>query len=122
MIGPEDHETINELCAVFLARLPERLAEIDRSWEGARPVGERGVNPVELQRFHRLVHSLSGAGATFGFPEVTTAARRLERHLLPLIRQPDLPAEAAGEIDSLLEELRRASQEPPGPPLLPPDQ
>jgi periplasmic divalent cation tolerance protein len=67
-----------ELREYFAGRLPERLAEIE---EACRAAQEAGFTGEPLRTFHRLVHSLAGAGGTFGFPEVSETARGLERLL-----------------------------------------
>lgn len=64
--------------AGFVADLPKRAAALQEAWDAAVAGGWR----QELrQEFHRLVHSLSGAGATFGFPELSECAHALEERL-----------------------------------------
>jgi HPt (histidine-containing phosphotransfer) domain-containing protein len=108
-LSPEDRESLRQLRATFAARLPERLAEVDAAWDDARAAA---FEPAALFRFLRLVHSLSGAGTTFGFPAVTAAAKRMERILQPLVREQAAPS-AAGEreLAGLLEDLRRAAED-----------
>ena len=67
-----------ELRLYFTGRLPTRLAEIEEAIAAARAAGWSGE---PLRTAHRLAHSLKGAGETFGFPEVSAAARELERLL-----------------------------------------
>ena len=67
-----------ELREYFAGRLPERLAEIEEACRAAR---EAGFTGEPLRTFHRLAHSLAGAGGTFGFPEVSDVSRGLERLL-----------------------------------------
>lgn len=99
-------EEMRELRALFARRLPERTAEIEAAWEEAR---RPGAPPAALGRFHRLVHSLAGSGAVFGYPLLTQAARRLEKRLRPLLLgQAPLSAEAEEAAVALLAELRRA--------------
>ncbi|HEX2644745.1 MAG TPA: Hpt domain-containing protein [Thermoanaerobaculia bacterium] len=102
----ERTEELRELRALFARRLPERTAEIEAAWEEAR---RPGAPPAALGRFHRLVHSLSGSGAVFGYPALTLAARRLEKRLRPLLLgKGPLSAEAEEAALALLAELRRA--------------
>lgn len=112
-LAPEDRESLRQLREIFAARLPERLAEVDAAWDEARG---SGFEPAAFARFHRLVHSLSGAGTTFGYPAVTAVARRMERLLQPLVRGKAAPS-AAGEreLDGLLAELRQVALQPPAP-------
>jgi HPt (histidine-containing phosphotransfer) domain-containing protein len=113
-LDAEDRESLRQLRELFAARLPERLAEVDAAWEEARG---SAFEPAAFARFHRLVHSLSGAGATFGFPAVTAVARRMERLLKPLVREQAAPSAipdgAERELAGLLEELRQAASSSP---------
>ncbi|MFY9822276.1 MAG: Hpt domain-containing protein [Thermoanaerobaculia bacterium] len=78
MASMEDDGGVEELRRYFAGRLPERLTEVENAGTAAR---EAGWAAEPLRRFHRLAHSLVGAGATFGFPAVTEHARTLERLL-----------------------------------------
>lgn len=101
MVEPED------LKRYFAGRLPIRLAEIEDSYRAAR---DTGWSAGPLRTFHRLVHSLAGAGATFGFPEVSDFAHRLERRLHVLLQggaAPPGPLEVQ-EIEDFLVRLRES--------------
>ena len=102
-----------ELQEYFAGRLPDRLREIDEAW--AR-VQASAWSPEPLRDLHRLVHSLSGAGTTFGFPEVTRTARALERFLKSALdgSGPEGPKGDTddGHVVELLAEIRRASRFP----------
>lgn len=95
----------------FAARLPDRLREVEEAWELARA---SGWHEMEARTFHRLAHSLAGAGATFGFPAVTDAARLLEQRLKP-VAQGTAPPPDDTVVAELLAGLRRASQMPAAP-------
>lgn len=95
---------MQELRGYFAGRLPDRLREIDEAWKRVR---DSAWSPESLRDLHRLVHSLAGAGATFGFPEVTRTSRDLERFLKAVLDGP-----GRGEPDrvtELLAGIRRAS-------------
>jgi diguanylate cyclase (GGDEF)-like protein len=94
----------------FAARLPERLREVEDAWDQARA---SGWQPEEARTFHRLAHSLAGAGATFGFPAVTEAARLLEQRLKP-VAQGSSPPPGDDAVAELLTGLHRASRLPVG--------
>ncbi|HEX4963646.1 MAG TPA: Hpt domain-containing protein [Thermoanaerobaculia bacterium] len=100
-----DDPAVEELRRYFAGRLPERLAEVEEARAGAR---DAGWAAEPLRRFHRLVHSLVGVGATFGFPEVTEQARALERLLKAHLDGGPPPDD--GEVGELLARLRRAAQ------------
>jgi len=89
----------------FAGRLPGRLQEIDEGWHQVR---ETAWEDEAVKTFHRLVHSLAGAGTTFGFAAVSTAARALEIRLKPLV-QGTGPRPADQEVEDLLASLRRAA-------------
>ena len=105
--GPAEDASLQEY---FAGRLPERLREIEAAWQEVRNAGWAGE---PLRTFHRLAHSLAGAGATFGFPAVTTAARQLEKALQPAV-QGTAPAPGEADIKELLAGLRRAAEQPAG--------
>src|SRR5690349_8635964 len=93
-----------ELRAYFAGRLPERLAEIEEACRAAREAGFAGE---PLRTFHRLAHSLAGAGGTFGFPEVSEVSRDLEHLLKKCLGSESPPNESEiGEIEGFLVRLR----------------
>lgn len=88
----------------FAGRLPERLAEIEEACRAAQDAGFAGE---PLRTFHRLVHSLAGAGGTFGFPEVSEVSRGLERLLKTCLgSETPLNEIEIEEIESFLTRLR----------------
>lgn len=62
----------------FVEGLPKRMKEIEAAWN-ALTEQYSGEDAYEL---HRKVHSLKGAGATFGLPEVSAAAAEAEQMLI----------------------------------------
>ncbi len=66
-----------ELKIAYQKQLPEKVAEIEVLRERLRAQW----NKEDLQEFHRLVHSLTGSGATFGFDGLSATARALENEL-----------------------------------------
>ncbi len=89
-----------ELRRYFANRLPARLDEIEEALAAARAAGWTGE---PLRTAHRLAHSLRGAGETFGFPEVSAAARELERVLEGAVGEGE-----EREIGEVMARLRRA--------------
>jgi len=73
-----DNESVEQKLQAMRDRfgegLAERLTDIEQSWTGAC-AGDHEAQKI----FHRQAHSLAGTGATFGFAEVSDAARALER-------------------------------------------
>ena len=71
----------------FVADLPNRAAALRAAWDAVQTTEGRA-------EFHRLVHSLSGSGATFGFPDLSAHARALEERLQSRL-QGDVPGDHA---------------------------
>jgi HPt (histidine-containing phosphotransfer) domain-containing protein len=90
-----------ELRSYFAGRLPARVAEVEAARDAARDAAWGGE---ALRTFHRTAHSLAGAGATFGFPEVSELAGRLEA----LLGRGAPPGEDdRREVETLLRDLRQ---------------
>jgi HPt (histidine-containing phosphotransfer) domain-containing protein len=93
-----------ELKRYFAGRLPARVAEVEAARDAARGAGWTGE---PLHTFHRLAHSLAGVGSTFGYPEVTAVATRLESLLKTALAMGVPPAaDGIDTIDALLAHLR----------------
>jgi HPt (histidine-containing phosphotransfer) domain-containing protein len=60
-------DPIAEAVARFRAKLPARIDEIEAAWRAR-----------DAARAESAAHKLAGAGATFGLPEASDIARRLE--------------------------------------------
>jgi HPt (histidine-containing phosphotransfer) domain-containing protein len=101
----EDDPGVEELRRYFAGRLPDRLTEVEDAGTAARNAGW-ATEPLRL--FHRLAHSLVGAGATFGFPDVTEHARTLERLLKAHLDGGPPPPIA--EVAEILGRLRTAAK------------
>lgn len=105
---------LRDLQQYFASRLPERLEEIEISWHEVR---DQGWPLDAVRELHRLAHSLTGAGGTFGFPEVTRTARALERYIKERLEPSGPPADMAEEtaqrVEALLKDLREAASTPP---------
>ncbi len=82
----------------YLGQLPEKLAEIERAAVVA--------DEISVETMKALAHKLVGSGATFGFPDISVAARAIENRcsaVLELSGEPDV--DFAGP---LIEDLREA--------------
>lgn len=58
----------------YAAQLPAKIGEIRMLWEKLCRIPA----PEDLKTLHRLVHSLTGSGDTFGYAELSDAARVME--------------------------------------------
>jgi len=84
-----EHE-LRVLSEEFAEKLPARLEEIRKAWRLAEVAGWKGES---FDLLYRHCHSLAGAGGTFGFDNVGTAARNLTDWLK---QARDRPAERDG--------------------------
>ncbi len=101
MADSSESKVGEDLRRYFAGRLPARLAEAEAARDAARDAGWTGE---PMRTFHRLAHSLSGVGTTFGFPEITAAARRLEGVLKASLATGEPPPPE--EVDAHLRRLR----------------
>lgn len=85
---------MTELLALFVSELPLRLAEIRQVAQGHN-----------LQEVRRLAHQLRGAGGSYGFPLLTTAAARVEEIAREQTSIKDLRA-ALDQLTAVSERLR----------------
>ncbi|HEX8465674.1 MAG TPA: diguanylate cyclase [Abditibacterium sp.] len=111
-ISPALQAQLDLLREVYAAKLNDKIGEIFASWHEflAAPAAAQ-----PLAALHRQTHSLVGSGATFGFPEVSQAARRAEEIIKALL-DGAAQGEAApqelkrSEIEAALQELRAAAR------------
>ena len=78
---PNDQSVQDKLKALldtYRSQLPQRLNEIDTLWQVVCEQGKMGDEGKEL---YRLVHSLAGSGASFGFSDLSKAAKAFEMAL-----------------------------------------
>lgn len=68
--------------AAFAQELPHRISEIESLWQKLRSEWDSKA----LQEMHRSVHHLVSNGKTFGYPELSTEARALEKILKSLLQ------------------------------------
>lgn len=64
----------------FVDQLPQRLADMQAGLQ--RWLGDRSAENLAI--FHRVAHNLTGAGATYGFPQLSDVARTLEMEIKAL--------------------------------------
>jgi HPt (histidine-containing phosphotransfer) domain-containing protein len=86
---------MTDLTTFYRNALPARIATL----EAARKPMQDGATEA-WPEVRRLAHSLRGSGATYGFPEVTEAAKLLEE-----AAEPD----RLRQIDHLVDVLRKVA-------------
>lgn len=91
----------------YAAHLPEKLKQIERAWSQL----PRGAWDEDgFQDLHRMVHSLTGSGKTFGFALLSDVARNLEDYLKQVAQAKTVAGEEQGQrIQVLLNELHQAA-------------
>ncbi len=72
---PTDKQTrLHELQGKYISQLPEKLNAIDTVWQRARD--DKDIS--YLSQLRQFAHNLAGSAGTFGFPDVSAEARKLE--------------------------------------------
>jgi signal transduction histidine kinase/PleD family two-component response regulator len=98
--GLAGNEKLRSLLERFVARLPERVEEIQRL-----------LRDSDLQSLSRALHQLKGAAGGYGFPEITLAARRAEES----IKQSEDLKQVAVQVEELTELIQRVEGFPASP-------
>jgi hypothetical protein len=88
---------IADLGRLFVARLPEELARLDRL-RAALATGDSAALP-ELRT---VAHDLAGCGGSFGYHEISARAAALDREAMRLLGGG---ARGQGEVPALVEHL-----------------
>ena len=85
---------MQELVEYFVSEVPARVDAIMKSFEGG-----------QLDEVRSLAHQLKGAGGSYGFPQITDSARKLEDAL----KTDGAVDEIRQGIDELVDYCNRAS-------------
>ena len=95
------------LCDAFAAQLPEKLKQLEQVWE---QLPLYSWDEEGFQTLHRMVHSLTGSGKTFGFALLSDVARNLEDHLKHfLIAKTALNGQQRSYLQGLMMELHQVT-------------
>ncbi len=110
-LAPDPAARLAALQRDYLAQLPQRLAAIEEAWSRLA-ADSWAVEPA--RELLRLVHNLSGSGATFGVAELSAAAREFEQQLQAAIGERSPPAaQARARMQAALAQLRAVVGRPP---------
>lgn len=76
--GPEglDDEMARELLEHYLAGAAERLSSLEQALRSSEA---HPADPAALEALRRVLHKTAGSAGTYGFPELTRSARRVEQ-------------------------------------------
>lgn len=108
---------MNELAAkmkmlsdAYAAQLPEKFAQLEQIWN---KLPRTEWSEEEFQNLHRMVHSLTGSGKTFGFSALSDVARNLENDLnLFAQAKVALNEKQRNHVESMMSELRQVAIAP----------
>ncbi len=102
----ELQEKLRLLAESYAAKLPDKIDQIDQLWGQL----QSEWNEEGLQMLHRMTHSLTGSGKTFGFAELSSAARILEESLKGLLQSKvHANEQQCVQIQQQIEELQRTA-------------
>jgi HPt (histidine-containing phosphotransfer) domain-containing protein len=97
-------EKFRQLQQQYAAKLPEKIAALDRSWQA---VNQNPQDTTQYQTLIRDFHSLAGSGGSFGFPTISILCREIEDALKA--NQPPLSTALKLEIENKLAALKQAT-------------
>ena len=109
---PEKHAAIRGQFEIlhqsYIADLPVKILQAREIWE---LLSDEGWDSDSWDSLYRLIHSLAGSGAIYGFPMVSAAALALDIQLKPIIRDARAPGESQKkELTALLDRVALAAQ------------
>jgi diguanylate cyclase (GGDEF)-like protein len=85
---------LENLKAEYSAQLPGKIADIASEWK----LLQSAWQVERMVKLHRNVHSLIGTSGTFGFTDISKAARSLELLLTPLLQHTNDSYEISAEL------------------------
>lgn len=101
-------EQLRRLRESYASALPAKLALVEQAFRSHQ-------DKDALRTLRHLAHGLAGSGATFGYPELSEAARRLEIMVDAALEAARRLSEAEiAATTELLESLYRSAREPAG--------
>lgn len=113
MISSDLEAKLAEIKQAYQNELPNKAGDLKAVW---KTLLDEHWGADRLQELHRLVHSLTGSGATFGFDSLSSHARTLELELKALLHNEVKEVETARTripalFDNLINELQAAGVE-----------
>jgi diguanylate cyclase (GGDEF)-like protein len=105
------NDAMQALRNLYRKNLPEKLEEIRALWESIQQADK--FDAEAFHTLHRMVHSLTGSGATFGLTEISTTARVMETTIKENLHSVEkLPADLCARINVEWEALKAAAFPP----------
>ncbi|CEK12140.1 diguanylate cyclase [Legionella hackeliae] len=100
---------LHELFIGFSKNLPNKIEQIEQAWQEQMDCFDH----EKFKVFHRYVHSLCGSAGTYGYTELSKAARELEIYLKNILDNSSLNEEEEQTISHLLIKLKEKLELPP---------
>lgn len=100
----ELNQRIKLLNAKYCAQLPDRYQEIADYWEKYQA---NLADPAHIETFYRLIHTLKGTAATFGYTAQSDICFKIQTILITVKeKQSVLSADCVSQIQAYVEELK----------------
>jgi len=93
---------LQTLFAIYTKNLPDKIQSIERQWQTLLI----NWDTTQFQNFHRDVHSLCGSAGTYGYAELSNAARQMEIFLKSLLANDTISIEQQEKITGFIEQLK----------------
>jgi serine phosphatase RsbU (regulator of sigma subunit)/HPt (histidine-containing phosphotransfer) domain-containing protein len=102
---PELHDAIRvqfeTLHQSYIAELPRKILRAREIWD---QISDDVWDDAAWHDLHRLIHSLAGSGAIYGFPMISAAARALDIQLKAIVQDARAPGQSQKkELTALLD-------------------
>ena len=75
----------------YIAELPRKILRAREIWD---LISDDGWDDDAWHNLHRLIHSLAGSGAIYGFPMISAAARALDIQLKAIVQDARAPGKS----------------------------
>jgi chemotaxis protein histidine kinase CheA len=99
-------DKLKALSEAYAAELPGKIQQIEAAW---RELARGEWDEAGFKSLHRMVHSLTGSGKTFGFALLSDVARKLEMTLDGFAQAKTMPdEEQRNRIQMVLSEFHQA--------------
>lgn len=96
---------LDALIKIYSLKLPEKIHAIEILWEKL----QRHWDLTSFQNFHREVHSLCGSAGTYGYMEISKAARSMEIFLKTILDKESISDSDRKTITDYLHKLKSAN-------------
>ena len=103
-MSPDVKRQLDELCALFVAGLADRVAAITAAAAPLRPALSVGEARETADGLRRLAHQLAGTAGTFGFDAPGNIARGIEEACIALADGAAPPS--AAQCDDIAQRVR----------------